>query len=61
MVQVDVSKILALTPEELQSHDKEDLFENLSNIDVDLNLPPDKFKMLFEITKSVLKYKGEQV
>lgn len=61
MVQIDLNAITAVDPLELSTQDKEEFYENIVWMDIEQNIPPDKFESLFKISREILRYKGEQV
>ena len=61
MVQVNIESILAADPNKLSSQEKDDLYENIMWLEVETGLSQNKLQTLFNLTKEVMKYKGEQV
>jgi len=61
MVNVDIRRFLAASPEQLNDDDKEELYKVIGQYKLDDDLEEDSLRNLFCITQEVLKLKGDQV
>lgn len=61
MTNLDWSRIIAMSNEDMSEQDKEELYDDVANFDCSSSTSIDNLKALFSVAQEILKFKGEQV
>lgn len=61
MTNLDWSRIIAMSNEDMSEQDKEELYDDVANFDCSSSISIDNLKALFSVAQEILKFKGEQV
>lgn len=57
----EVEKYFLIAPDELSEEDKENLFPDVSTLQLPPNIEPENLIKLFQLAQEILRLKGEQV
>lgn len=58
---IDIEKILYVEPDQISDDEKENLYVDLTTLEVPFEIDVKNFYKLFQIIREILKFKGEQV
>lgn len=61
MTNLDWSRIIAMSHEDMSEQDKEELYDDVANFDCSSSISIENLKALFSVAQEILKFKGEQV
>lgn len=61
MTNLDWSRIIAMSNEDMSEQDKEELYDDVANFDCSSSISIDNLKALLSVAQEILKFKGEQV
>lgn len=61
MTNLDWSRIIAMSNEDMSEQDKEEFYDDVANFDCSSSISIDNLKALLSVAQEILKFKGEQV